>query len=335
MNLKITEQKRVSRPDIAFCLIREEGTRRVFFGSSDAKIHTLDLTDEKPEDGAFESDQGHQSYITGLAMARPGVLVSGSYDRQLAWWDCKKRSLIRKLPAHEKWIRKVVSSPNGKLIASVADDMVCRLWNSTTGELHAELSGHAPITPHDFPSMLYTCAFSPDGQVLATADKTGQIVIWDIASKKQITTLEAPIMYTWDPRARRHSIGGIRSLAFSPDGKSLAVGGMGKVGNIDHLGGQARIEVFNWEKQESIAAIETGSVKGLIQCLAFHPDGNWLLGCGGDGKGCAVLIDPAKWEIAVELQTQYHIHDFLLNESSDEIFAAGHQSIGTLGIEAV
>ena len=58
-------------------------------------------------------------------------------------------------------------------------------------------------------------------------------------------TVEAPTMYTWDPTARIHSTGGVRSLAFSPDGSMLVVGGTGKVGNIDHLDAKARIEVFD------------------------------------------------------------------------------------------
>src|SRR5438552_257273 len=86
-------------------------------------------------------------------------------------------------------------------------------------------------------SKVYAVAFSADGYRLATGDKVGHVVVWDVESGKQLTTCEAPGMYTWDPVQRLHSIGGIRSLAFSPDGTRLAVGGMGKVGNIDHLEG--------------------------------------------------------------------------------------------------
>jgi len=48
---------------------------------------------------------------------------------------------------------------------------------------------------------------------LATGDKVGHVVVWELATGKQVTTLEVPVMYTWDPVQRRHSIGGIRSLS--------------------------------------------------------------------------------------------------------------------------
>ena len=197
---------------------------------------------------------GHDSYVTGLALAGT-TLVSGGYDGRLIWWDIETRSQVRAVDAHAKWIRNVAASPDGSIVASVADDMVCRLWDAATGKLLHELRGHAEQTPHHFPSMLFACAFSPDGRHLATGDKVGHIVVWDVESGSRSATLEAPVMYTWDPVQRRHSIGGIRSLAFSPDGKQLAVGGIGKIGNIDHLDGKARVEVFDWQKGERHARV--------------------------------------------------------------------------------
>ncbi len=334
MNLTITADRNVSRPDIAFCLARIPNSEQLYFGSSDAQIHALDLAEEKPESTPLVADDAHLSYITGLAMPNSATLVSGGYDRHLIWWNRETRSLIRKQPAHEKWIRAVVASPDGQTIASVADDMVCRLWDATSGALQAELRGHAGMTQHDYPSMLYTCAFSPDGQFLATADKIGHIIIWDAAKRQPVTKLDAPVMYTWDPSARRHSIGGIRSLAFSPDGRTLIAGGMGKVGNIDHLGGKARLRAFNWQSGETLGEIETAQVNGLVQKLAFHPDGNWLLAAGGDHKGLLLLIDPKKWEIDVEQQIPFHIHDLSLSETNDLIYAVGHNAIGTFNIGA-
>lgn len=332
MNLKITEGQKVSRQDIAFCLASSPNSNELFFGSSDSKVYHIDLGAEKAEGVAFEGE-GHSSYVTGLARPNPQLLVTSSYDKHLAWWDVETRKLIRRAPAHEKWLRDVVASPDGKTVASVADDMVCRLWDAELGELRAELRGHEAITPNDYPSMLFACAWNADGSRLATADKVGHIVIWDPASGQQLQTLEATTMYTWDPKQRRHSIGGVRSLRFSPDGTQLVAGGMGQVGNIDHLGGKARFRAFDLATGETLAEIESNKVKGLVERLEFHPNGDWLIGLGGDHKGFAIGIDPATWKIVAEEQTPYHVHDFALNESADTICAAGHNAIGTFVIE--
>ena len=152
-------------------------------------------------------------------------------------------------------------------------------------------AGTQAKTPHHFPSMLFACAFSPDGQYLATGDKVGHIVVWDVATGEPVATLEAPVMYTWDPVQRRHSIGGIRSLAFSPDGNLLAVGGMGKVGNIDHLEGPARVEVFDWRKGEAHPRVPRRQLQGPRRTPVFLPDGDWLLAVGGANDGFLMIFD--------------------------------------------
>lgn len=339
LSLTIKEEKKLSRPDIFFSLARVPGTHQVYCGSSDGSVYFTDLQAEKPEPivldgGAVRHRPG--GYVTGLALAADqSRLVSGAYDRQLIWWDAASRKPVHAVAnAHAKWIRKVVASPDGKLIASVADDMVCRLWDGYSGALLAELRGHEAETPHHYPSMLFTCAFSADGSRLATADKTGRLVVWDVPSQQSIATLDASCMYTWDPKQRRHSIGGVRSLAFSPDGRMLAAGGIGQIGNIDHLGANARFRLFDWEKGETLAEIESPEFKGLVERLAFHPQGQWLLGCGGDHGGFAIVIDPATRKIAYEGKAPFHVHDFALTESSDRIIVAGHNGLAVKQVAA-
>jgi WD40 repeat protein len=204
--------------------------------------------------------------------------------------------------------------------------MVCKLWDAG-GTLLRELRGHKEKTPNHFPSMLFACAFSADNKYLATGDKVGHIVIWDVSTGKQVTTVESPGMYTWDGRQRLHSIGGIRSLAFSPDGKHLAVGGIGKIGNVDHLDGPARIEVFDWSSGKRTHLFEKTKFKGLVNRLLFHPQGDWLLAAGGAGNGFLIFLDLKNNKVGKQENVRFHIHAIAGNESGDTLYAAGHNGL--------
>ncbi len=265
--------------------------------------------------------------MTGLALVGP-TLISGGYDGRLIWWDIDSRTRIREVPAHSKWVRRVAATPDGNVLASVADDMVCRLWEVSTGRQVGELHGHAELTGAHFPSMLYAVAISADGCRIATGDKVGHINVWDRESSRSLAELEAPGLYTWDPVQRRHSIGGIRALAFSPDGRFLAAGGSGRISNIDHLDGQARVEVFDWQKRERTHVFTSDKFQGLVHRLCFQAEGDWLLAAGGGDKdGFLMFYNLAAKKTLAQEKAAMVIHDVALNESADRIYAVGHRRI--------
>ncbi|HEY1191353.1 MAG TPA: PQQ-binding-like beta-propeller repeat protein [Gemmata sp.] len=319
----LKQVKDFSRPAITFAIARAEGSEVAYLGGSDFKVYQADFAAKK-----FEPKElyAHESYVTGVALAGT-TLVSGSYDGKLTWFDTTENKPLRTHDAHAKWIRKVIASPDGKWVASVADDMVCKLWDVKTGQVVHTLKGHKEKTPNDFTSMLYAVAFSADGALVATGDKVGHVVVWDVKTGKQLGTCEAPVMYTWDKVQRLHSIGGIRSLAFSPDGKLLAVGGMGKVGNIDHLEGKARVEVFDWKTGKQAAEFPGDKFSGLVNRLAWAPDGSWLVGAGGAGEGFLCFYDVAAKKTLRQEKVPMHVHDFVISAAGDLITSAGHYRI--------
>lgn len=317
---KLTVVKEISRPEILLSLARVPNSSRLFLGASDGNVYEVDPLAEKPE---FKPHAGHASFVTGLAIAGD-CLISGSYDGKLIWRKLDSGEIVRTVDtAHARWIRKVVASVDGKRVASVADDMVCRVWDAETGNRVHELRGHAERTPNHFPSMLYTCAISPDGRTLATADRVGQICIWDLAGGSELAKLQAPGFYTWDEKQRIHSIGGIRSLAFSPDSSTLVAGGIGRIGNIDHLDGPARVEVFAWQKGEKLHEF-SGDGKGLIEHFAFDHEGRWMLGLGGDNGGLLQVYNLAEKKVVRSEKVPMHTHAAALGEASSKLFAAGH-----------
>lgn len=317
-NLKVI--KEVGRKEIFLSVARQPDSNRIFLGASDAKIYDYDVMAEKPEPAEL---LGHESYVTGTALAGK-YLISGAYDGRLIWWDTETRQQVRTINAHSKWIRGVTTSPDGRHVVSVSDDMLCRIWDVATGTHVRDLIGHAPRTPHHFPSMLYACAISSDGRFVATSDRVGKTIVWDFAHGRQLATLEAPIMYTWDPKQRIHSIGGIRSVAFSADTSLIAVGGIGTIGNIDHLDALARVEIFDWQKGERVHELKGDTHKGLVERLVFHPNGDWLLAAGGDHGGFIQFYNLSDGKIIKQEKAPMHVHDLVVNETYDTFYAAGH-----------
>ena len=84
------------------------------------------------------------------------------------------------------------------------------------------------------------------------------------------------------------------------------------------------MELFRWEEKQSIATLKCEK-NGLIEFLAFHPKGDWLLATGGGEKGILAFIDVTEKKIVIENEAPMHIHKIVLDEDGRKFFAVGHK----------
>ncbi len=221
---RIRIAKTVAHPGDFLSVVREPASERLWIGHTDFKIYTIDFAAEKPV--AAVVFEGHKSYVSALGLV-DNTLVSASWDRQLIWWDIKKRELVRTVDAHQRWVRQLAVNASQNLLASIADDMTCKLWDAKSGRLVRQLTGFDERLPrYDYPNKLFACAFSADGHHVAAADEACRVIVWETATGREAARINALGFFKPDWDRNNHPYGGIRCMAFAPDGKSLALAGM-------------------------------------------------------------------------------------------------------------
>jgi WD40 repeat protein len=118
-------------------------------------------------------------------------------------WDMATGALLQTLKGHSSWVRSIVFSPDGRLLASGSGDETVLLWDTATGALSRTLEGHS--------GWVYMVAFAPGGRMLASASKDTTVRLWDTATGALLRNFKG------------HS-NWVRSVAFSLDGQLLASG---------------------------------------------------------------------------------------------------------------
>jgi len=135
------------------------------------------------------------------------TLVAGSYDADLRVWSVKNGELLKVIDDLPVSVFALSFSPDGRWMAAAGVDRIVYIWKTDDWKLTRKITGQR--------EMISAIAFSPDGKRLVTggfSELTSahpvELIVWDVASAKQIRVMPAP---------RR-----VASVAFSPDGKVVA-----------------------------------------------------------------------------------------------------------------
>lgn len=250
--------------------------RFVFAGAQDNKVVRWELAG-----GRKVLLEGHPSWVRALAFHAEGrKLFSGDYAGRLLTWplDADAPRPERAVTAHRGWVRSAAVSPDGRLLATCGNDHLVKLWSAGDGSLVRELRGH---TQH-----VYSVAFHPTGQHLVSADLRGVVKQWDVARGAETRTLDAAVLFRYDPTFRADH-GGVRSMAFSRDGALLACAGITDVTNAFAGIGKPAVVLFDWQTGARRQVLRPqADFQGTAWGADFHPSG--FLAAAGGGRGGAL-----------------------------------------------
>ena len=128
----------------------------------------------------FYELRGHKGKITGVSWrADSNVLASSSEDGTVKLWNMHDGKEIKSFSAHGGGALSVNYSMDGKIVTAGRDKLV-RVWGGDGAKLK-EFSG--------FTDLPLSATFTHDSKKVVSGDWTGNAIVWDIESQKEIARM--------------------------------------------------------------------------------------------------------------------------------------------------
>ncbi len=139
------------------------------------------------------------------------MVVATNNDKTVTRWDVESATPLETLRGHSNFVQQPVFSPDGETLYTVSHDGTAIAWDLTGGRrlgrpfTFTHDRGFSKTGFDGHPGRL-----SPDGRLIAVGLKERGVALWDA---RRLTPVGARLLGTG---------GEVKSLDFSPDGKTLA-----------------------------------------------------------------------------------------------------------------
>jgi WD40 repeat protein len=221
--------------------------------------------------------------------------------------DVATNKIVKEFKGHENGVWCVAVSPDGKLIASGAEDSTARIWDYDTSKEIAKIE--------EFGARVTSVAFSPDNKTLLVCSNDGTALLYDIAARK----VKFPL---------NDHTESVRGVAFAPNGKTCATVGKDKkalIWNVEDgklIRGLVFPDIFysvvftpdskklifagggEFRGDHSIKMVDLTEKKGKALMFKGHTDSVWALSLTKDGKTLASCgyhdLTARIWDVATQ-----------------------------------
>ena len=149
---------------------------------------------------------------------------------------------------HTALVNAVAWSPDGRYIASGANDTTVQVWNPTNGGSIFDYRGHSKLVE--------AVAWSPDGQRIASGSFDKTVQVWNAANGKQT--------FTYQGHTDR-----VATVAWSPDSKRIASGSYDNTVQV-------------WDAADGSHVITYKGHTSLVHTLAWSRDGKHIASASFD-----------------------------------------------------